>query len=160
MVKISRANLQPRAMCRTSMSDRPSSKVGVMAMSANKWVKLLSVLCSSSSDEVKSQQATWHGKGRLEIENAVCVPVRAVLTSRSVGHRKNNGCGNSHCGLRDGGCELLFGDGTVEDTLDGGPSVPDGQWRVVGISQEVADVFLGMWARPTCGLKDERNEVD
>ena len=49
------------------------------------------------------------------------------------------------------GCELLFGDGAVEHTLDGGPGVPDGQWRVVGISQK---------ARPTCGLKDERNEVD
>ena len=44
------------------------------------------------------------------------VPVRAVLASRSVGHRKNTGCDNSHCGLRNGGCELLFGDGTVEDT--------------------------------------------
>ena len=30
----------------------------------------------------------------------------------------------------------------------------------VGISQEAADEFLGMWARPTCGLKDERNEDD
>ena len=54
-------------------------------------------------------------------------------------HRKKTGCDNGHCGLRDGGCELLFGDGTVEDTLDGGPGVPDGEWRVVGISQEVAN---------------------
>ena len=54
----------------------------------------------------------------------------------------------------------MFGDGIVEDTLDGGPGVLDGWWRVVGISQEVAYEFLGMWARPTCGLQDERNEVD
>ena len=32
---MSRANLQPRAMCRTSTSVRPSSKVGVMSTSAN-----------------------------------------------------------------------------------------------------------------------------
>ena len=51
-----RANLQPKAMCRKSTSVRPSSKVGVMPTSANKRIKLLSVLCSSSSDEVKSQQ--------------------------------------------------------------------------------------------------------
>ena len=56
IVNISRANLQPRAMCRTSTSVRPSSKVGVMSTSANKRRKLLSVLCSSSSDEVKSHQ--------------------------------------------------------------------------------------------------------
>ena len=68
-----------RAMCRTSISDRPSRKVGVMAMSANKRRKLLSVLCSSSSDERSHSSATWHGSGRLETENAVCVPVRAVL---------------------------------------------------------------------------------
>ena len=56
IVKISRANLQRRAMCRTSTSVTPSSNVGVMSTSANKRRKLLSVLCSSSSDEVKSQQ--------------------------------------------------------------------------------------------------------
>ena len=53
---MSRANLQPRAMCRTSTSVRPSSKVGIMPMSAHKRRKLLSVLCSSSTDEVMSQQ--------------------------------------------------------------------------------------------------------
>ena len=37
---------------------------------------------------------------------------------------------------------------------------PDGLWRVIGISQEAANEFLGMWARPTCALEDERNEVD
>ena len=40
-------------------------------------------------------------------------------------HRKQTGCDNGHCGSRNGGRELLFGDGTVEDTLDGGPSVSD-----------------------------------
>ena len=112
-----RANLQPRAMCRTSTSVRPSSKVGVMATSANKRRKLLSVLCSSSSDEMKSQQATWHGCGRLETENAVCIPVRNVHASRSTVHRKNTGCDIGHCGSLNGGFELLFG--AVEHTLDG-----------------------------------------
>ena len=56
IVNMSRANLQPRATCRTSTSVRPSSKVGVMPTSANKRRKLLSVLCSSSSEEVISQQ--------------------------------------------------------------------------------------------------------
>ena len=40
---------------------------------------MLPVLCSSSSDEVKSQQADWHDCGRLQTENAVCVPGRTVL---------------------------------------------------------------------------------
>ena len=56
IVNMSRANLQRRAMCRTSTSVRPSSKVGVISRSANKRRKLLSVLCSSPSEEVKSQQ--------------------------------------------------------------------------------------------------------
>ena len=30
--------------------------------------------------------ATWHGCSRLETENAVCVPGRVVLASRSVVH--------------------------------------------------------------------------
>ena len=81
------------------------------------------MLCSSSSDEVR---ATWQGCGRLETENAVCDPSRTVLAPRSTVHRKKTGCDNGHCGSRNGGCELLFGDGTVEDTLDGGPGVPDG----------------------------------
>ena len=34
------------------------------------------------------------------------------------------------------------------------------EWRVIGIWHEVANEFPGMWARPTCGLEDERNEVD
>ena len=56
----------------------------------------------------------------------VCVPGRAVLTSRSVVRRKKTGGKNGHNESLNGGCELLFGDGTVEDTLDGGPGVPDG----------------------------------
>ena len=47
------------------------------------------------------------------------VPVRTVFASRSAVHRKKTGCDNGHCGSRDGGCELLFGDGAVEHTLDG-----------------------------------------
>ena len=39
-----------------NLSQAPRAKWSVMAKSANKRRKLLSVLCSSSSDEVKSQQ--------------------------------------------------------------------------------------------------------
>ena len=61
--------MQPRAMCRTSTSVRPSSKVGAMSTSANKRRRLLSVLCSSSSDEVMSQQGRRE-RGRVEdVEN-------------------------------------------------------------------------------------------
>ena len=49
----------------------------------------------------------------------MCVPVRTVLASRIVVRRKNTGCDNGHCGSRNGGCELLFGDGAVEHTSDG-----------------------------------------
>ena len=80
-------------------------------------------------------RATWHGCGRLETENAVCIPVRAGFASRSTVHRKKTGCDNGHCGSRNSCRKLLFGDGTVEDTLDGGPSVSDSYWWVVNISQ-------------------------
>ena len=73
-----RANLQPRAICRTSTSIRPSSKVGIMPMSANKRRKLLSVMCSSSSDEVMSQQGG--SCSRLETEIG-CVRSRVSGTS-------------------------------------------------------------------------------
>ena len=66
----------------------------------------------------------------LRLKKAVCIPGGAVLASRSVEHRKKTGCDNSHCGSRNGGFELLFGDGAVEDTLDGGPSVSDSNWWV------------------------------
>ena len=90
----------------------------------------------------------------------MCVAVRTVLASRSAVNRKKTGCDNGSCGSHNGGCELLFGDGAVEHTLDGLPGVPDGKWQVIGISHEVANVFPGVWARPACCLEDERNEVD
>ena len=48
----------------------------------------------------------------------------------------------------------------MEDTLDGGPGVPDGLWRVVSISHEVTDEFSDVWTRSTWGLEDERDDVD
>ena len=135
-------------------------------MSANNRRKLLSVLCSSSSDEVKSHQGHMAAAVGLRLKTLCAFPLRRYfhpeawcverilgVTMVTVGH-------NGHCGSRNGGCELFFGDGAVEDTLDGGPGVPDGKWRVVGTSQEEANELLGMWAKPTCGLKDARNEVD
>ena len=56
MVKNSKANLQPRAMWSTSISEKPANRAGAMSTSGNKSSRLLSVLCSSSSDEVLSQQ--------------------------------------------------------------------------------------------------------
>ena len=38
-------------------------------------------------------------------------------------HTKQTECDSSHQESRNGCRMLLFGDGTVEDTLDGGPSV-------------------------------------
>ena len=73
-------------------------------------------------DKIQSESAT---KGYVqdinlsETENAVCVPVRTVLASGSTVHRKQTGCDNGHYGKRNGGRELLFGDGAVEHTLDG-----------------------------------------
>ena len=55
-------------------------------------------------------------------------------------------------GSRGCGCELLVGVGAVEDALDGGPGVSDGEWRVVCIFHEVADelswrgVQGGLWS--------------
>ena len=65
----------------------------------------------------------------------MCVPGGAVLASRSAVHGKKTGCKNSHHESRNGSRELLFGDGTVEDTLDGGPSVSDSWWWVVSVSE-------------------------
>ena len=55
---------------------------------------------------------------------------------------------------------LLFGNGAVEDTLDGRPGVSDGEWRVVGTFQEVADELFGVASRAAGGLQDERDKVD
>ena len=53
---MSRANLHPRAMRRTSTPEGPASRAGAMEASANKSRSVLPVLCSSSSEEVSSQQ--------------------------------------------------------------------------------------------------------
>ena len=55
---------------------------------------------------------------------------------------RETGNGNDRLKSRYGGYELLFGDGTVEDTLDSSPGVPDGQWRVVSVSHEIVDDFF------------------
>ena len=56
------------------------------------------------------------------------------------------------------GCELLFGDGAVNDALDGRPCVSEGKGRVVCVFHEVADELLGMISRTACGLQDERDK--
>ena len=73
---------------------------------------------------------------------------------------KTTGCDSRPQESRNGCRELLFGDGTVKNTLDGGPSVSDSNWWVVSISQQVVNEFPGMWTRSACCLKDERDQVD
>ena len=71
----------------------------------------------------------------LRLKKAVCVPGGTVLASISTVRTKQTECGSSHQESRNGCRKLLFGDGNVEDTLDGGPSVSDSYWWVVSISQ-------------------------
>ena len=73
----------------------------------------------------------------LRLKKAVCIPGGAVLASQERGAyvQRQTGCNNGHCESRNGCRKLLFGDGTVENTLDGGPSVSDSNWWVVSISQ-------------------------
>ena len=71
----------------------------------------------------------------LRLKKAVCVPGESVLAFVSAVHTKQTECDSSPQESRNGCRKLLFGDGTVEDTLDGGPSVSDSYWWVVSISQ-------------------------
>ena len=71
----------------------------------------------------------------LRLKKAVCVPGGTVLASLSTVQTKQTECDSSHQESRNGCHKLLFGDGAVEDTLDGGPSVSDSYWWVVSISQ-------------------------
>ena len=71
----------------------------------------------------------------LRLKQAICVPGEAVLAFVSTVHAKQTECDSSPQESRNGCRKLLFGDGTVEDTLDGGPSVSDSYWWVVSISQ-------------------------
>ena len=79
--------------------------------------------------------ATWHTCNGLGTEKAVCVPGESVLAFDSKVYTKETKCDSSPQESRNGCRKLLFGDGTVEDTLDGGPSVSDSNWWVVSISQ-------------------------
>ena len=79
--------------------------------------------------------------------NTIYIHIAAGRESKS--QKSRNGC---H--------ELLFGDGTVENTLDGGPSVSDSNWWVISISQQITNEFPGMWARSASCLKNEWDEID
>ena len=56
-------------------------------------------------------------------------------------------------------CEF-FGNGTVEDALDGRACVSDGGWRVVCGFREVADELLDVVTRAASCLQDEQGTVD
>ena len=71
----------------------------------------------------------------LRLKKAVCIPGGTVLAPISTVHTKQPECDNSPQESRNSCRKLLFGDGTVEDTLDGGPSVSDSYWWVVSVSQ-------------------------
>ena len=81
---MSKANLQPRAMCRTSTSVRLSSKVGVMPTSANKrkGIVVCVVLVIVERGEVTAGPHGTAAAG-LRLKKAVCVPVKTVLAARS-----------------------------------------------------------------------------
>ena len=55
--------------------------------------------------------------------------------------------------------ELLFGDAAVECGLDGGPSVSDGCWEVVRVSEQAFDELLCMETRSSSSLMDEWDQV-
>ena len=82
IVNMSRANLQPRAMFRTSTSVRPSSKVGVMPTSANKKEIAVSVVLVivGRSDVAAGPHGTAAAVLRLK---RLCAFPRAVLASIS-----------------------------------------------------------------------------
>ena len=61
----------------------------------------------------------------LRQKKAVCVPGGTVLAPISTVQTEQTECDSSHQESRNGCRKLLFGDRTVEDTLDGGPSVDD-----------------------------------
>ena len=54
----------------------------------------------------------------------------------------------------------MFGDGAVEDTVDGRPGVSYGERGVVCVFHEVAAELLGVLSWATSGLQDERGKVD
>ena len=66
-VKKSRANLHPSATVSSSSPERPENKNGAMKTSADKSKRLFLVFCSSSSEDVSSQQAHIAGKAKSNI---------------------------------------------------------------------------------------------
>ena len=84
-----------------------------------------------------SQQGHMAQLQRLETEKRLCAfPVDGTGNHKHHMHTKQTECDSSPQESRNGCRKLLFGDGTVEDTLDGGPSVSDSYWWVVSISQQ------------------------
>ena len=96
----------------------------------------------------------------LRLKKAVCIPGGAVLAPISTVYTEQTECDSRPQESRNGCRKLLFGDGTVENTLDGGPSVSDSNWWFVRISQQVVNEFPGMWTRSTCCLENERDKID
>ena len=56
--------------------------------------------------------------------------------------------------------ELLFGYAVVQGGLDGCPGVPDGCRWVVRVAVEEFDELPCVISRSSCGLEDERDQVD
>ena len=69
----------------------------------------------------------------LRLKKAVCILGGTVLAPISTVHTEQTECDSGPQESRNGCRKLLFRDGTVEDTLDGGPSVSDSNWWVVSI---------------------------
>ena len=56
--------------------------------------------------------------------------------------------------------ELLFGNAVVQCGWNGHPGVPDGCRWVVRVAVEVFDELSGVVSQPSCGFKDEWDQVD
>ena len=123
---MSRANLQPRAICRTSTLSQANKQSGrdVNVRKQEEEIAVSVVLVIVGRGEVTAGQHGTIAVG-LRLNKAVYIPGGTVHASRSTVHIKQTGCDNSPQESRNGCRKLLFGDGTVEDTLDGGPSVSD-----------------------------------
>ena len=120
IVKMSKANLQPSARCRTSTSDRPSSKVGRNANVRKQEEEIVTsvVLVIVGRGEIT---AGPHGTAAvgLKLKTLCAFPQGRYLHTGAPCVESKAGCDNGHYGSRNGSRELLFGDGAVEHTLDG-----------------------------------------
>ena len=150
---MSKANLEPSAISSSSTSERPASKAGAMLASAHKSSKVLSVLCSLSSDEVSSQQGHMarleqagdrnlcrrsREDGRNTSRVECCVKGR---TKYGKGRPEGHVTAAVSCCLEMALCSTLWMADQVS-RMAGGRREEEGEGGVVSVFHEVADEFL------------------